>query len=96
MATLGIFLPSFVFVSILNPVVPKLRKSEWTAAFLDAVNAAAVALMAAVTIELARTTLTSWQAGVVALAAGVAAMRFGLNAVWLVVGGAVAGRLLLS
>ena len=95
-ATLGIFLPSFVFVAILNPVVPKLRKSEWTAAFLDAVNAAAVALMAAVTLELARTTLTSWQAAVIAVVAGVAAMRFGLSAVWLVVGGAVAGRLLLS
>ena len=94
-ATLGIFLPSFVFVAILNPVVPKLRKSEWTAAFLDAVNAAAVALMAAVTLELARTTLTSWQAGAIALAAALAAMRFGVGAVWLVAGGALAGRALL-
>jgi chromate transporter len=94
-ATLGIFLPSFAFVTILNPVVPKLRKSEWTAAFLDAVNAAAVALMAAVTLELARTTLTSWQTGVIAVAAGVAALRFGLNAVWLVLGGALAGWVLL-
>ncbi|MCB1022455.1 MAG: chromate efflux transporter [Bryobacterales bacterium] len=94
-ATLGIFLPSFAFVAILNPVVPKLRKSQWTAAFLDAVNAAAVALMAAVTFELARTTLTSWQAASIALAAGVAALRFGASAVWLVLGGALAGRLLL-
>ena len=52
-ATLGIFLPSFVFVGLLNPLVPKLRSSAWLSAFLDAVNAAAVALMAAVTLELA-------------------------------------------
>ncbi|MEZ5360874.1 MAG: chromate efflux transporter [Bryobacterales bacterium] len=94
-ATLGIFLPSFAFVAILNPVVPKLRKSQWSAAFLDAVNASAVALMAAVTVELARTTLTSWQAALIVLAAGIASMRFGASAVWLVLGGAAAGRLLL-
>jgi chromate transporter len=94
-ATLGIFLPSFVFVAILNPVVPRLRKSGWTAAFLDAVNAAAVALMAAVTIELARTTLTSWPTAAIAVAASVAALRFGVSALWLVLGGALAGRFLL-
>lgn len=94
-ATLGIFLPSFLFVAILNPVVPRLRKSAWTAAFLDAVNAAAVALMAAVTLELAHSTLTSWPAAAIAAAAGVAALRFGVSAMWLVAGGALAGRALL-
>ena len=94
-ATLGIFLPSFAFVAILNPFVPKLRKSVWTAAFLDAVNAAAVALMAAVTIELARSSLTSWPAAAIAIVAVAAAMRFGVSAVWLVIGGALAGKALL-
>jgi len=93
-ATLGIFLPSFVFVWMLNPLIPKLRSSAWLSAFLDAVNAAAVALMAAVTIELAVETLVSWPAVLIAVLAAVAALRFKANAVWLVLGGALLGRLL--
>ena len=93
-ATLGIFLPSFVFVWILNPLIPRLRRSAWLSAFLDAVNASAVALMAAVTVELAVDTLVSWPAVAIAVVAAVAALRFKANAVWLVLGGAVAGWLL--
>jgi len=52
-ATLGIFFPSFIFVLILNPLIPKLRNSAWTSAFLDAVNVSAVGLMAVVTLQLA-------------------------------------------
>ncbi|MCG8462818.1 MAG: chromate transporter, partial [Holophagales bacterium] len=52
LATLAIFLPSFVFVLLLNPIVPRLRRNRWTAAFLDAVNASALALMAVVSARL--------------------------------------------
>lgn len=90
-ATLGIFLPSFVFVAILNPIIPRLRKSPWSAAFLDAVNAAALGLMAAVVIELARSTLISWQAAVIAIAAGAAVFFLKVNSAYLVVGGAFLG-----
>ena len=93
-ATVGIFLPSFLFVLALNPVIPRLRESAWTAAFLDAVNVAAVALMAAVTIELGGTTLTSWPAWTIAIVAAIAALRFRVNAAWLVLGGAITGWLL--
>jgi chromate transporter len=93
-ATLGIFLPSFFFVLVFNPLIPKLRRSVWTSAFLDAVNLAAVALMAAVILELGISTLTSWPAWVVALCAGILALRFRVNAAWLVLGGAVLGWLL--
>ena len=65
-ATLGIFLPSFLFVLMLNPLIPKLRQSVWLSAFLDAVNAAAVALMAAVTLQLGVDVLVSWPAWVIA------------------------------
>lgn len=70
-ATLGIFLPSFLFAGILHPIVPRLRKAAWSAALLDAVNAVAVALMAVVTVRLALATLTGpalW--AIFALAAG--------------------------
>ncbi len=93
-ATLGIFLPSFVFVWILNPLIPRLRSSAWLSAFLDAVNASAVALMAAVTLELGLDTLVSWPAWVIAAVAAVAALRYKVSAVWLVLGGAVLGWLL--
>lgn len=93
-ATVGIFLPSFIFVLILNPIIPRLRQSVWTAAFLDAVNIAAVALMVAVTIELAANTLVSWPAWVIAVLAIVVAFRFKVNAAWLILGGAILGYLL--
>jgi chromate transporter len=93
-ATLAIFLPSFVFVMLLNPLVAKLRESAWSAAFLDAINAASVGLMAAVLLQLGATTLVSWPAWVIAGLAAVASWRFRVNAVWLVAGGAGIGWIL--
>jgi len=90
-ATLGIFLPSFLFVLLLNPVIPKLRNSVWLSAFLDAVAVAAVALMLAVTVEIGVETLTSWPAWLIAVLAAVAVLRFKWNAAWLVLGGGVLG-----
>ncbi len=93
-STAAIFAPSFLFVLILNPWVPRLRESAWTAAFLDAVNASAVGLMAAVVISLGVTTLISWQAWLIALAAAVLLLRWRVSAPWLVLGGAVVGWLI--
>ena len=90
-ATLGIFLPSFAFVWILNPLIPRLRASAWLSAFLDAVNASAVALMAAVTLELGADVLVSWPAAGIAALAAVATLRFKVSVVWVVLGGAVLG-----
>ena len=90
-ATLGIFLPSFVFVGLLNPLVPRLRRSAWLSAFLDAVNAAAVALMAAVTLELGLAVLVEPAALVIFALAALAVLRFKLSTVWIVLGGALLG-----
>lgn len=92
--TAAIFLPSFFFVAALSPLVPRLRRSRWTAAFLDAVNMSSVALMAAVTVKLSLTTLTTWPAWTIALLAAGAGLRWKINATWLVLGGAVIGRAL--
>jgi chromate transporter len=83
-------------VLILNPLIPKLRQSVWLSAFLDAVNVVALALMVAVTIQLGVSTLTTWQAWLIALLAAVAALRFRINAAWLVLGGAILGWMLLQ
>ncbi len=91
----AIFLPSFVFVMVLNPVLPKLRQSAWVSAFLDAVNVCAVGLLAAVTLELGYLTLDDWPKYVIAGVAAVLGLWRGVGAVWLVLGGAVAGWLVV-
>ena len=94
-ATAGIFLPSFLFVWVLNPLVPKMRSSKPLGYFLDSVNAAAVAVMLAVLIHMAAETLLDWRAILIALLGGLA--TFGpvkLNAIWIVLGGAALGYLL--
>ena len=89
----AIFLPSFVFVAALNPLLPKLRASAWVSSFLDAVNVCAVGLLAAVTLELGYLTLDDWPKYVIAGGAAVLGLWRGVGAVWLVLGGAVIGWL---
>ena len=93
-ATTAIFAPSFLFVALVNPWIPRLRKSPWTAAFLDAVNVSAVALMAAVTVKLGQATLTAWPAWLIAVAATLIGLRWKINLAWVVVGGGALGWLL--
>ena len=93
-ATLGIFVPSFLFVLTTNPLIPRLRQSAVAGAFLDAVNASAIGLMAAVTVELARHTLIDWGAWLVAIASAALLFRYKINSAWLVLGGAAIGWLL--
>ena len=90
-ATAAIFLPSFCFVAALNPFVPRLRRSPWTAAFLDAVNVSSIALMAAVTLKLAQSTLTAWPAWLIAAGAAALGVGWKVDPSRLILGGAVAG-----
>ena len=96
-ASLGIFLPSFLFVLLLNPLIPKMRKSKVLGYFLDSVNVAAVAVMAGVLIEMSRVVLINdWRAIVIAVIS--VGVTFGLkksNAMWTVLGGSLLGYLLL-
>ncbi len=94
MATLGIFLPGFAFVALSGPLLPRLRRAPMAGAFLDGVNAAAVALMAVVTAQFARAALTDWATAALALASGVLLLRFRVNSAALVAGGALFGLLL--
>ena len=92
-ATVAIFLPSFVFVALSSPLIPGLRRSTWAAGFLDGANAASVALMALVTWQLGRAALVDWVTAALALAAAVLLLATRLNSAWLVAGGALAGGL---
>lgn len=94
-ATAGVFLPSFLFVALLNPLVRLMRKNELAGAFLDAVNVASIAIIAAICYEMAKETVTDWRAVVIAVLS--MALAFGLkklNSVWIVLFGSVAGYLL--
>jgi chromate transporter len=90
-ATLGIFLPSFFFVWLSHPWVPKLRASSWASGFLDGVNVGSVALMAAVALQLGQSALRSWPAAIIALLALALLLRTRLNTAWIVLGGAALG-----
>lgn len=94
-ATLGIFLPSFLFVLLLNPIVPKLRKSALATGFLDAVNIGAVGIMVAVTYRLGEDILMDWKSWTIALLSIAVTLAIKkVNALWIVIGGAILGYVL--
>jgi chromate transporter len=91
-ATLGIFLPAFFFVAVSGPLVPRLRRSPAAGAFLDGLNAASLALMAVVVLQLARAAVVDVPTAVLAaLGAGVLVRYKNVSSLWLVLGGAIAG-----
>ncbi|TMA90694.1 MAG: chromate transporter [Deltaproteobacteria bacterium] len=93
LATIGIFLPAFVFVLISSPFIPKLRRSPWASGFLDGVNVASLGLMAAVTWQLGRAAVIDWFTAVLALISAVLVFRLKINSAWLVLGGGIIGLL---
>lgn len=92
-ATLGIFLPAFLFVAVSGPLVPRLRRSRRAGAFLDGVNVASLALMAVVTAALGRVALVDGLTAGLAVAAAVLLWGWRVNSAWLVLGGGLAGWL---
>jgi len=92
-ATVGIFLPAFVFVALSGPLVPRVRRSPAAGAVLDGVNVASLALMAVVSWHLGRAALVDgWTIGI-AVASLIALVRFRSSSVWLIGAGAVTGWL---
>jgi chromate transporter len=92
-ATVGIFLPSFVFVALSVPLLPRMLQTAALRAFLDGVNVAALALMAVVTWQLARSAVVDGVTAILAVASALFLIRFQLNSTWLVLGGALVGLL---
>jgi chromate transporter len=92
MATIAIFLPSFLFVALLNPLLPLMRRSALFSAFLDGVNVASVAIIAAVCISFGQAVLGDWRTILIALLS--TGVVFGLpkiNSVFVVAGGSILG-----
>jgi chromate transporter len=92
-ATVGIFLPAFVFVALSGPLIPRLRRSVVAGALLDGVNVGSLALMAAVTCQLGRTAIVDVWTIALALVSLLVLVRTKLNSVWLIAAGAIVGAI---
>jgi chromate transporter len=90
-ATLGIFLPAFVFVAISGPLVPRLRRSPLAGAVLDGVNAAPLALMGVVAARLGASALVDGPTLALGVASAACLLGTRVSSSWLVLGGALAG-----
>ena len=93
-ATVAVFLPGFLLVAASGPLIPRIRSSRMAAAALDGVNAASVALMAAVSLQLGRAAIVDVPTALIALAGALLLFRFRLNSAWLVLAGGVIGAAL--
>lgn len=94
-STIAIFLPSFVFVALLNPIVKKMRNSKLFSAFLDAVNVASVAIIVSVCFEMGRDTITDWRTILIGVLSIAVAFGFKkLNSAFVVLGGSLLGYVL--
>jgi chromate transporter len=95
-STIGIFLPSFLFVALLNPLVRKMRGSKLFAAFLNAVNAASIALIIAVCYQMGKDSVSDWRTVLIAVCSAFILFKFKtINSVFIILGGSIAGYLLL-
>ena len=93
LATLGIFLPSFVFVALSSPLIPKLRNSKFFSSLLDGVNAVSLGLMAAVLFQLGRSSLIDPITIGIGVVSAILLIRYRVNSTWLVLGGGIIGLL---
>lgn len=94
-ATIGIFLPSFLFVALLNPLIPRLRSSKIMSAFLDTVNIASVAVILAVAVEMGNESIRDWRTILIAILSFVITFHFRkFNSAFVVIGGAILGYFL--
>lgn len=94
-STIAIFLPSFVFVALLSPIVKRLRSSSVFSTFLDAVNVASVAMIVSICTVMAQDSISDWKTILIAIIS--MAFTFGyrkLNSAYIVLGGALIGHLL--
>lgn len=90
-ATLGIFLPAFIFVGVSAPFIPKLRSSQSMSAFLDGVNAASLSLMAVVTCHLGKLMYGEWLSSLILIGSLVALFKFRIPSPWLILAGGALG-----
>ena len=95
-ATAGIFLPAFIYVALSGPLVPRIRRSPTAGAALDGVIVASLGLMAVVTWQLGRSALVDPLTAGIAAVSAVLLLRYRINSVWLIAGGAILGLMVTT
>lgn len=94
-STVGIFLPSFILVALLNPIVKMMRNSSLFSRFLDAVNIASVAIIISVCYVMAKESISDWRAVLIAVLCLILSFSFKkINSVWIVLLGSFLGYVL--
>ncbi len=97
LSTVAIFLPSFILVALVNPLMKKLRNSKSLSAFLDAVNVSSVAIIAAICITMAKETIIDWRTILIAIISAIVVFQFkNINSAFIVLGGALLGYVLFQ
>jgi len=95
LSTIAIFLPSFVFVALLKPLMKRIRRYKSLSAFLDAVNVASVAIIVAICFTMGKETITEWRTIIIALASAFVVFNHQkINSAFIVLGGALLGYIL--
>jgi chromate transporter len=95
LATAGVFLPSFVFVALLNPLIKKMRDSKLFSVFLDGVNMASIAIIVTVCYLMGKEGISDWRGGVIAALSLLLLLLFRkLNSAWVVLAGSISGFVL--
>ena len=90
-ATLGIFIPGFVFVAVSGPLIPKIRRSPMAGAMLDGVVVGSLALIVVVAFQLGKASITDWLTVAILAVSVIAIFRFKVNSAWLILGAGVVG-----
>jgi chromate transporter len=94
-STIAIFLPSFIFVALLNPLVKKMRNSKLFSTFLDAVNVASIAIIISICLEMGKDTIIDWRTILIALLSITILFNYKkINSAFIVFGGSLVGYLL--
>ncbi|WP_343624701.1 chromate efflux transporter [Flavobacterium lindanitolerans] len=94
-STLAIFMPSFIFVTLLHPLMKKMRSSKLLSVFLDAVNVASVAIIITVCYEMAKDSIADWRTIVIGIISSLIVFKFRkINSAFVVIGGGILGYLL--
>jgi chromate transporter len=87
LATIGIFLPAFILVIFLKPLIYKLRENKWLSGALDGVNIASLVLMAVVSVKLGMSSIISVTTALIFIGSMVGIMKYNINTAWLIIAG---------
>lgn len=90
-STAGIFLPSFLLVWLLKPLIPKIRQSRWAGGLLDGVNIASLGLMTAVTVRLGMASLIDLLSVSLFALSLFILTKFKINSAWIIIAGGAIG-----